>query len=88
MKECFDVQCNICGKWLPVAPPVECCGVLILDKMIGRRKSKMERVKWYLKQLLPLTYVTKFTENDKRRLCVWRMWLGRCFNVRYFNLAA
>ena len=42
---------------------------------------------WYLKQLLPLTYVSRFMQDGKRRLCVWRMWLGRCFNVRYFDLA-
>lgn len=48
----------------------------------------MERFKWYLKQVLPLGYVTTFTENGKRRLCIWRMWLGRCFNTRYFDLAA
>jgi len=48
----------------------------------------MERLKWYLKQLLPFTYVTTFTENDQRRLCVWRMWLGRCFSVSTYNLAA
>jgi hypothetical protein len=48
----------------------------------------MERLRWYLKQLLPLTYLTTFTEAGRRRLCVWRMWLGRCFDVRYFDLAA
>lgn len=48
----------------------------------------MERVKWYIKQLFPLMYVATFKEDAKRRLCIWRMWLGRCFDVRYFNLEA
>lgn len=48
----------------------------------------MERLKWYLKQLLPFIYVTTFTADSKRRLCIWRMWMGRCFAVRYFDLAS
>jgi len=47
----------------------------------------VERLRWYLKQLLPLVYVTTFTENGRRRLCVWRMWMGHSFNERYFDLA-
>lgn len=47
----------------------------------------MERLKWLLKQLSPFLYVTTFTEDDKRRLCIWRMWMGRPFNIQYFNLA-
>jgi len=46
------------------------------------------KIKWYLKQLLPLFYTSEFTDQeDIRRLCVWRMWLGRCFNVRWYVLA-
>lgn len=51
------------------------------------KESKVERLKWYLKQIFPLTYVATFTEGNQRRLCVWRMWMGRSFNARYFNLA-
>ena len=50
----------------------------------------MERLKWYLKQLFPLTYVATYSVSGKwrrRKLCVWNMWFGRCFNVRYFDLA-
>ena len=46
----------------------------------------MDRLKWYLKQLLPLKYDTTFTENGVRRLSIWRMWLGRCFDIRQFCL--
>jgi hypothetical protein len=41
----------------------------------------MNRVKWYLKQLLPLTYRTEFVENGRRKVAVWNMWLGRCYNI-------
>lgn len=42
---------------------------------------------WYLKQLLPLRYESVYLEGGKRWLCIWRMWFGRCFSVRYFELA-
>lgn len=39
-------------------------------------------MKWYLKQLLPLTYRTTYGDMEgNRHYCVWNMWLGRCFNV-------
>lgn len=41
----------------------------------------MNRVIWYLKQLLPLTYRTTYTENGQRHFSVWRMWFGRCFDI-------
>ena len=36
---------------------------------------------WYLKQLLPLTYRTSYTESGKKHFCVWNMWLGHCYNI-------
>jgi len=47
----------------------------------------MERIKWYAKQLLPLRYESTYTENGRRWLTIWRMWFGRCFAVRNFQLA-
>lgn len=47
----------------------------------------MRRLGWYLKQLWPFAYLSTFTEDGRRRLCVWKMWLGRCFRIRYFNLS-
>lgn len=47
----------------------------------------MKQLKWYVKQLFPLIYITTFTADGKRRLCIWRMWLGHSFKVRYFTLA-
>lgn len=46
----------------------------------------MNRLRWMLKQLVPCFYVSKFIEDGRRRLCIWRMWLGRCFAVRYYDL--
>lgn len=37
---------------------------------------------WYLKQLFPFTYRTKYTDSKgKRHYTVWNMWMGRCFNI-------
>ena len=40
-----------------------------------------ERAIWYAKQLLPLTYRTRYTEAGVRHFTVWRMWFGRCFDI-------
>lgn len=56
-------------------------------------KFYTERVKWYIKQLLPLTYVTEYTTagecdtcEERRIVTVWRMWFGRCFDVREWEI--
>jgi hypothetical protein len=41
----------------------------------------MGKITWYVKQLFPLTYRSRFTENGRSHFCVWRMWLGHCFNI-------
>lgn len=42
---------------------------------------------WYLKQLLPLTYRSKYKKGDKKVFCVWNMWLGKCFNIEEYEIA-
>lgn len=42
----------------------------------------MSKLIWRVKQLLPLAYWTKYrTESGQPRFAIWRMWMGRCFNV-------
>ena len=41
----------------------------------------MNKIIWYLKQLLPLTYRTTYSCDHVRRFVVWRMWFGRCFDI-------
>lgn len=36
---------------------------------------------WFLKQLLPLTYRTRYGIGGEQHFVVWRMWLGRCFAI-------
>lgn len=43
-------------------------------------------MRWYLKQLLPLTYRSHYIEHGDGpaghpRFAVWKMWLGRCYKV-------
>jgi hypothetical protein len=46
----------------------------------------MSKIKWYLKQLLPLMYVSEYTYNNERELCLWRMWFGRSYNIKKYVL--
>ena len=48
--------------------------------------EKINRLIWYFKQLFPLKYVSTFTEKGVRKKCSWRMWMGKSFNVKYYNL--
>jgi len=41
----------------------------------------MNKLVWYLKQLLPLTYRTTYEEKGKQHFAVWRMWWGWCFDI-------
>ncbi len=47
----------------------------------------MQRIYWYLKQLLPLTYRTRYSDDAGRHFCVWRMWLGRSFQIDDFLIS-
>ena len=39
-------------------------------------------MKWYLKQLFPLTYRTNYQDEDgNKHFCVWKMWLGKCYRI-------
>lgn len=37
---------------------------------------------WYLKQLLPLSYRSTYTDGEgNKHFATWNMWFGKCFNV-------
>jgi len=44
----------------------------------------MNRLAWYFKQLFPLRYVSVYTQDGNRRLDTWRMWFGRCFDIKHY----
>ena len=38
-------------------------------------------MKWFLKQLVPLTYRSRYRDQEGHpHFAVWRMWLGRVFD--------
>ena len=42
---------------------------------------------WYLKQLFPFTYHTIYKQTDNRKyICIWNMWFGKCFNIEEYEL--
>ena len=42
----------------------------------------ISKIKWAIKQLLPLHYQTFYTDNDNQKhFTVWQMWFGKSFNV-------
>ena len=46
------------------------------------RSAMRGRIVWHLRQLLPLTYRSRYRdEAGRRHFCVWKMWMGRCFEV-------
>jgi hypothetical protein len=46
-----------------------------------------ERIKWSVKQLFPLTYWCKCKEEDKDLIYTWKMWLGRSYDVRAWEVS-
>ncbi len=41
----------------------------------------MSKLWWSLKQLLPLTYWTRYGDSTGSHFVIWRMWFGRSFSV-------
>ncbi len=46
------------------------------------------RITWYMRQLLPLTYRTTYIEGGVKHYTVWRMWFGRCFDIDDVTVAS
>jgi len=64
-----------------------------MKKIDGQTKfwHLRQRLAWYLKQLLPLTYYTTIgriidEKNTNDVFVIWRMWLGRSFSVIEFPI--
>lgn len=48
----------------------------------------MNKPLFYLKQLLPLTYYTKYrVQTGGRYLDIWTQWFCKPFNIKHFKLA-
>lgn len=48
----------------------------------------MSKFLYYIKQLLPLKYYSKYrVQNGSRELAIWTQWFGKPFNIERFTLA-
>ena len=41
---------------------------------------------YILKQLLPLSYYSNFEENGANIIMTWKMWFGKCFKIRKYEI--
>jgi len=46
------------------------------------RNIREVNMRWFLKQLLPLNYETTYRQSSEKYFCRWRMWFGKCFNIK------
>jgi hypothetical protein len=45
----------------------------------------MNKIIWLIKQLFPLDYNSTFTENGIRKISTFKMWFGKCYNVKEYE---
>lgn len=43
-------------------------------------------MKWYIKQLFPCWYHTKYKESGKKYVAWWKMWFGHCYKLETFEV--
>jgi len=62
-------------------------------KIIAQSKEKLRNIKYWLKQLFPLTYfsdyeikITGIKRDKTRQVCVWKMWLGHSYNINTWEV--
>ena len=46
----------------------------------------MKKIKWCIKQVVPLTYRSKYKENGKNYFTVFQMFFGKCFNIETYEI--
>lgn len=48
----------------------------------------MNKLTYYMRQLLPLKYHSKYSlPNGEKKLTICRQWFGMPFNIKHFRLA-
>lgn len=46
----------------------------------------MPSLKWLIKQVLPLTYFSKYSVDGKSFVCSFKMFMGKPFNIEHFEV--
>ena len=53
-----------------------------------RGNNRMNKIKYLLKQLIPMAYWGKYIEDGRKRFVIWNMWFGISYNVTTIDLGA
>ena len=54
----------------------------------SERNNIMNKIIFKLKQLLPLTYYSKYRiQTGEKQLAIWTQWFGKPFNIKRYTLA-
>ena len=48
----------------------------------------MNKIKYLLKQLIPMAYWGKYIEDGRKKFVIWNMWFGISYNVTTIDLGA
>ena len=46
----------------------------------------MNKIKYLLKQLIPMAYWGKYIEDGRKQFVIWNMWFGISYNVTTIDL--
>lgn len=65
--------------WLSESGWLYYTGEVPRDTRTGR---VLERIRWYVRQVVPTPYRSRYGVNGKPHRASWWMWLGRSFAVR------
>lgn len=58
------------------------------ELLISRGEKTMNKLIYYIKQLLPLKYHSKYRlKTGEKYLAIWSQWFGKPFNIERFKLA-
>ena len=46
----------------------------------------MNEIIWFIKQLFPLDYYSRYRNNNKEMISTWRMLFGKCYNIKKYEI--
>lgn len=45
-------------------------------------KNMLNKIIWLIKQLFYLDYYSYYESEKKKYVTTWKMWLGKCYNIK------
>jgi len=46
----------------------------------------MNEIIWFIKQFFPLDYYSHYKSNGKEMVSTWKMFLGKCYNIKKYEI--